>query len=45
MMIYSDFIIDDDGFVVVFTDGACINNGTPNAQAGIGIWFGYGHTQ
>ena len=24
----------------VFTDGSCINNGKPNAIAGIGIYFG-----
>ena len=24
----------------VYTDGACINNGKPNAKAGIGIYFG-----
>lgn len=23
----------------VYTDGSCINNGKPNAKAGIGIWF------
>jgi ribonuclease HI len=25
----------------VYTDGACINNGKPNACAGIGVYFGY----
>ena len=24
----------------VYTDGACINNGKPNAKAGIGVYFG-----
>ena len=24
----------------VYTDGACINNGTEEAQAGYGVWFG-----
>jgi len=24
----------------IYTDGACINNGKPNAKAGIGIYFG-----
>jgi len=28
------------GHVVVFTDGACLNNGRPNAKAGIGVWWG-----
>jgi ribonuclease HI len=34
---------DDDGFVpdfYIYTDGACINNGKPDAMAGIGIYFG-----
>tara|TARA_B110000967_G_C18651649_1_gene443667 strand:- start:286 stop:741 length:456 start_codon:yes stop_codon:yes gene_type:complete len=26
--------------ITVFTDGACSNNGKPNAKAGIGIYFG-----
>ena len=25
---------------IVYTDGSCINNGYPNAEAGIGIYFG-----
>ena len=25
---------------VVFTDGACANNGKPGAKAGIGVYFG-----
>lgn len=29
--------------VVVYTDGACTNNGRPNAKAGIGVWFGVNH--
>ena len=29
-----------DGFVVVYTDGACENNGRKGAKAGIGVWFG-----
>ncbi|KAF5292871.1 hypothetical protein FQR65_LT11123 [Abscondita terminalis] len=29
--------------VVVFTDGACENNGRANARAGIGVWFGRNH--
>ena len=31
-------INDDD--IYVYTDGACSNNGTPNAKAGYGIYFG-----
>ena len=28
------------GHVVVYTDGACSNNGHANAKAGIGVWWG-----
>jgi len=31
-----DFVPD----ITVYTDGACINNGKPNAKASIGIYFG-----
>lgn len=33
-------IADVNDYVVVYTDGACLNNGKPNAKAGIGVWFG-----
>lgn len=33
----------DNGYVVVYTDGACENNGKANAKAGIGVWFSDGH--
>jgi len=26
--------------LIVWTDGACINNGQPNAKAGVGVYFG-----
>lgn len=26
--------------IIIYTDGSCINNGKPNAKAGIGIYFG-----
>ena len=26
--------------IKVFTDGACSNNGKPNAKAGLGVYFG-----
>ena len=29
-----------DNKIIVFTDGACSNNGRKNARAGIGIYFG-----
>lgn len=28
--------------VEIYTDGSCLNNGSPNAKAGIGIFFGNG---
>ena len=31
---------NNEDIIKVFTDGACINNGKPNAKAGIGIYFG-----
>ncbi len=30
----------ENDVIYVYTDGACINNGTPSASAGIGIFFG-----
>ncbi|XP_043791798.1 ribonuclease H1 [Apis laboriosa] len=41
--ISGDFNIDNDGYVNVYTDGACSLNGCKNAQAGIGVWFGDNH--
>lgn len=38
-----DFKVDEDGFVVVYTDGACSGNGQTGAKAGFGVWFGEGH--
>lgn len=36
--------LDTEGnHLVVYTDGACENNGKPNAKAGIGVWFGEKH--
>ncbi|XP_050507997.1 uncharacterized protein LOC126885467 [Diabrotica virgifera virgifera] len=34
---------EEDGYTIVFTDGACENNGKPIAKAGIGVWFRDGH--
>src|SRR5438046_10130619 len=31
--------------IIVYTDGACNNNGDENAQAGSGIWYGDGDTR
>ncbi|XP_033333264.2 ribonuclease H1-like isoform X2 [Megalopta genalis] len=39
----SKFITDDNGYVIVYTDGACRSNGRRNAQAGLGVWFGEDH--
>ncbi|KAM3958281.1 ribonuclease H1 [Aphomia sociella] len=38
-----DFDEDNDGFVQVYTDGACSANGRHGARAGIGIYFGEEH--
>ncbi|XP_043605767.1 ribonuclease H1 [Bombus pyrosoma] len=38
-----NLIMDSDGFVNVYTDGACTANGRKNAKAGIGVWFGDNH--
>lgn len=37
-----EFLTEND-FVIVYTDGACENNGKANAKAGIGVWFGHNH--
>jgi len=39
----SNFSVDEDGFVIVYTDGACQANGKFGAKAGVGIWFGENH--
>ncbi|XP_054008813.1 ribonuclease H1-like isoform X1 [Hylaeus anthracinus] len=39
----SDYGMDDEGYVSVYTDGACSSNGHGNAKAGIGVWFGDDH--
>lgn len=44
MSLYDDFLFDDDSFVVVYTDGACFNNGRWNAAAGLGVVFNYEHS-
>ncbi|XP_033219718.1 ribonuclease H1-like [Belonocnema kinseyi] len=37
------FSYDNNGYVKVYTDGACSANGTDNARAGIGVFFGNNH--
>jgi len=32
---------DESGWDVVYTDGACSNNGGKGAKAGIGVWWGH----
>lgn len=38
-----EFMEDSDGYVHVYTDGSCENNGRVNAVAGFGVYFGEGH--
>nr|XP_053634771.1 ribonuclease H1-like isoform X1 [Cherax quadricarinatus] len=37
------FSFDSNGFLVVYTDGACNKNGRKGATAGIGVYFGPNH--
>ncbi|XP_049829957.1 ribonuclease H1-like [Schistocerca gregaria] len=39
----SAFIVNSEGYVEVYTDGACEKNGKKGAKAGIGVWFGDSH--
>ena len=39
----SNYNVDKDGYVNVYTDGACASNGRDNSRAGIGVWFGDKH--
>ena len=38
-----EFCADEDGFVQVFTDGSCQENGKKGAKAGAGVYFGPGN--
>lgn len=38
-----EFILDSEGYVIVYTDGSCFNNGQKNACAGYGVYFGDNH--
>lgn len=40
---FPGFEVDMDGYVHVYTDGACENNGRVGARAGIGVWFADNH--
>ena len=33
----------DGDWVMVYTDGACPNNGKGGARAGLGVWWNHGH--
>lgn len=37
------FLEDANGYVQVYTDGSCENNGRANAVAGLGVYFAEGH--
>lgn len=41
--IFPGFETDENGYVHVYTDGACENNGRVGARAGIGVWFADNH--
>lgn len=38
-----EFDIDSEGYVQVYTDGACSANGRSGARAGLGVFWGDGH--
>jgi hypothetical protein len=40
---FPGFEVDQNGYVHVYTDGACENNGRAGARAGIGVWFADNH--
>jgi hypothetical protein len=40
---FPGFEVDQNGYVHVYTDGACENNGRVGAKAGIGVWFADNH--
>ncbi|XP_011190900.2 ribonuclease H1 [Zeugodacus cucurbitae] len=37
------FEVDSEGYIIVYTDGSCINNGRSDACAGFGVYFGENH--
>lgn len=37
------FEVDSEGYIIVYTDGSCINNGCSDACAGFGVYFGEAH--
>ncbi|XP_032590705.1 ribonuclease H1 [Drosophila grimshawi] len=38
-----EFVMDGEGYVIVYTDGSCLGNGRSNACAGFGVYFGDNH--
>lgn len=39
----SKFATDSEGYLIVYTDGACQFNGKHGAKAGVGVYFGRDH--
>lgn len=39
----NDFEMDNEGYVQVYTDGACSSNGRSGARAGLGVYWGEDH--
>ncbi|XP_052747532.1 uncharacterized protein LOC112058451 [Bicyclus anynana] len=39
----NNFETDSDGYIQVYTDGACSSNGRNSAKAGLGVYWGDGH--
>ena len=38
-----DFQVDQNGHIIVYTDGVCNKDGQPGAKGGMGVWFGKDH--
>lgn len=38
-----EFPIDSEGYVIVYTDGSCLNNGHKNSVGGFGVYFSDDH--
>ncbi|XP_037888460.1 ribonuclease H1 [Glossina fuscipes] len=38
-----EFQINEEGYILAYTDGSCFNNGGKNASAGFGVYFGDNH--
>lgn len=40
-----DFLFDEDEYIHVYTDGACLGNGRGNPVGGIGVFFNHNHPE